>query len=291
MSLLGIAALQLELAPGNNLDHIEAELRVLRARFPWVRMAVLSELAAHGTSPTMAEEEGGPTERRFIALAKELGLWLVPGSLFQRRGEAIFNATPVIDDTGRVVARYAKLFPFLPYEAGVTAGTEPLVFDMPGVGRIGLSNCYDMWFPETIRTLALLGAEIIIHPSLTNTVDREVELSIARANAAINQCFFLDINGAGRLGNGRSGAYGPGGTILYQAGTGHEVLAFEFDLEEVRRVRERGWHGLGQTLKSFRDSEIDFPLLASGGRRTDAVERLGPRAVPRPVGPAERREA
>jgi predicted amidohydrolase len=254
---------------------IEAELRSLRRRFPWVRLAVIPELAVHGIDVAHAEEEGGPTERQFAALARELDLWLVPGSFFQRHGEHVRNVTPIIDNRGEVIARYAKMFPFKPYEAGVTPGTELVTFDIPEIGRIGISNCYDMWFPETVRSLAMMGAEVILHPSLTNTIDRDVEMTIARANAAIHQCFFLDINGAGQIGNGRSGAYGPGGTIIYQAGGAHEVLAFEFDLAEVRRVRERGWHGLGQTLKSFRDSDADFPLLSKENRRTPAMTALG----------------
>lgn len=275
MSLFGVAALQLELAASGNLPAIEAELRSVRRRFPWVRLAVIPELAAHGVNVAHAEEEDGPTERHFAALARELDLWLVPGSFFQRRGDDVCNVTPVIDNRGEVVARYAKMFPFQPYEAGVTPGTEFVTFDIPDVGRIGISNCYDMWFPETVRTLAMMGAEVILHPSLTNTIDREVEMTIARANAAMHQCFFLDINGAGQMGNGRSGAYGPGGTIIYQAGGAHEVLAFEFDLAEVQRVRERGWHGLGQTLKSFRDSNADFPLLSKGNRHTQSMTALG----------------
>ena len=90
----------------------------------------------------------------------------------------------------------------------------------------------------------------------------------------------LDINGAGRIGNGRSGAYGPGGTVIYQAGDAYDVLAFEFDLNEVRRARERGWHGLGQTMKSFRDSAIDFPLLSKNGRHTPTMQQLGPLKKP-----------
>ena len=280
MSVLGVAGLQLELAASGNMPAIESELRMLKRRYSWVRLAVLPELSAHGVDLANAEEESGPTERRFVDLAKELDMWLVPGSIFQRTGDQIRNVSPVIDNHGQIIARYAKMFPFLPYEVGVTPGNEPVVFDMPGIGRIGISNCYDMWFPETLRTLTLMGAELILHPSLTNTVDRDVETSIARASAAVHQCFFLDINGAGRIGNGRSGAYGPGGTVIYQAGDAYDVLAFEFDLNEVRRARERGWHGLGQTMKSFRDSAIDFPLLSKNGRHTPTMQQLGPLQKP-----------
>ncbi len=220
--MLSIAGLQLALEDGNNFDQIAAELRRLKARLPWVQVAVLSELATHGASTSRAEEVSGATETLYCQIARELELWLIPGSLFQRDGDTIRNATPVIAPDGSVVARYAKMFPFLPYEKGVAAGAEYVVFEIPGVGRIGISNCYDMWFPETIRTMAAMGAEVIVHPSMTNTVDRDVEL--ARANAAMFQLYLLDVNAAGAQGNGRSGMYGPGGEKIYEAAVRNSAL-------------------------------------------------------------------
>lgn len=276
MALLSIAGLQLELADCDNFQRIAGELRRLKARLPWVQLAVLSELATHGVSRDRAEDIGGATETQYCEIARELGLWLVPGSLFQTTGGSVRNVSPVIGPDGSVVARYAKMFPFLPYENGVVAGAEFVVFEIPGVGRIGISNCYDMWFPETIRTLAAMGAEVIVHPSMTNTVDRDVELSIARSNAAMFQLYLLDVNAAGVQGNGRSGMYGPGGEKIYEAGQGRDIMAFELNLDEVRRVRERGWNGLGQPLKSFRDSEVPLPFHQPGSRRTPALDALGP---------------
>jgi predicted amidohydrolase len=281
MRSLGIAGLQLALEESANLAAVAGELRRMKARLPWVQMAVLSELAIHGANTNLAEDMAGPTEAALCDLARETGLWLVPGSLYQRAGGALYNATPVIDPSGTVVARYAKMFPFLPYEAGVTPGGDFVVFNGPGGTRIGISNCYDMWFPETIRTMAAMGAEIVVHPSYTNTIDRDVETAIARANAATNQLFFLDVNAAGAQGNGRSGLYGPGGEVIYQAGQGRDIMAFDVDLAEVRRVRERGWHSLGQVLKSFRDSRVAFPSHSIVGRRSAALEALGSIAVPR----------
>src|SRR3546814_12571156 len=81
-----------------------------------------------------------------------------------------------------------------PYERDVEPGSEFVVLDVPGAGRFGVSICYDMWFPETTRSLVSLGAEVILHPTLTNTIDRDVEIAIARASAATNQCYFVDIN-------------------------------------------------------------------------------------------------
>jgi predicted amidohydrolase len=173
------------------------------------------------------------------------------------------------------------MFPFYPYEQCVTPGDEFVVFDVPGIARVGVSICYDMWFPETTRTLAWMGAEVILHPTMTNTIDRDVELAIARASAATNQCWFVDINVAGDLGFGRSGIYGPGGEILHEAGSGREVLAAELDIADVRRARDRGWHGITQTLKSFRDSRVRFPPYLEGHDRSAHLQALGPLSMPR----------
>ena len=78
----------------------------------------------------------------------------------------VYNTSLVIDPDGNVIRRYAKMFPFLPYEAGIAPGTEFCVFDVPQVGRFGLSICYDMWFPETTRQLTSQGVEVLLHPVL-----------------------------------------------------------------------------------------------------------------------------
>ena len=167
---------------------------------------------------------------------------------------------PVINPQGEIVARFRKLFPFRPYERDVAGGTEFCVFDVPGAGRFGVSICYDMWFPETTRTLAAMGAEVILHPTMTDTIDRDVELAIARASAAQNQVYFFDINGVGDGGVGRSIVCDPSGYVLHQADGGAEIVPISVDFERVRRERELGLRNLGQPLKSFRDRDCDFKV-------------------------------
>ena len=276
----GIAGLQLELRNGDNLDQLDAELDALRRRFPWVSMAVIGELAAFGPNQAHAQPMPGPAETRLCAAAARNELWLVPGSLYEKRGGHLYNTAPVIAPDGRVVARHSKMFPFVPYEKGVSSGSEFVTFEVPGVGCFGVSICYDMWFPETSRTLAWMGAEVILHPSMTTTVDRDAELTIGRANAIMNQCYFIDINTAGDVGNGRSAIFGPGGEIICAAGSGREALVVELDLQAVRNARTRGWLGLTTPLKSFRDSEIAWPVYASGARRSSYLDSLGPLTMP-----------
>lgn len=280
MTYFSIASLQLALPRGDNLERIAEEIRLVRRRFRWVDMVVLGELSCFGAATANAQTLPGPAEDAFAAMAREHGLWLVNGSLFERDGDAIYNTTSVFAPDGSVAARHRKIYPFYPYEEGVTGGTEPTVFDVPGVGRFGLAICYDVWFPEVVRSLVWRGAEVIINPVMTNTIDREVELSIVRAAAATNQAYVVSVNVAGDLGYGQSCVVGPGGEMIHEAGRGREVIATELDLSHVRRCRERGWHGLGQPLKSLRDGPQQFDIYARGPAASPTLQALGPLVQP-----------
>lgn len=279
MTTFGIAGLQLQTKPGDNTDNILAEIDKVMAKHPWLEMIVLPELNACGADRALAEPMPGPAEDRFCGIARKHGIWLIPGSFYEKDGDETYNTVPVIDPEGAVVARYRKLFPWLPYENVTAAGSDFVVFDVPGVGRFGVSNCYDMWFPETIRTLAWMGAEIILHPSLTSSIDRDAEIAMIRAHGAQNQVYFFDVNLAGPLGVGQSCISGPGGEVVYQAGKGREIIPLKLDLDYLRNVREEGWQNLGQPLKSFRDSAVKFPVYEDG-RDSEALHGLGELRLP-----------
>jgi predicted amidohydrolase len=281
MSTFSLAGLQLALPYGDNRERIAREVESTLRRFPWVQMVVLAELATYGPELRYAQVlQGGEAERFYCELAARLGTWLVPGSLYEQVGEAVYNTALVIDPTGEVVARYRKIYPFRPYERNVAPGSEIVVFDVPAVGRFGLSICYDGWFPETTRAMACLGATVIIHPTMTGTVDRAQELVIAQANAIVNQCYFVDINNAGLLGNGRSIVVGPEGDVLHQAGELNEVIPLTLDLDRVARVRRDGIKGLGQVLKSFRDTPMVFGCYNGAAPACGYLDSLGPLEVP-----------
>ena len=275
MTTFSIAGLQLTGQPGDNSSSMLEEIDKVMIRFPWIEMIVMPELTACGADRSLAESLPGPTEARFRAIARSHGIWLVPGSLFEADGDALYNTAPVIDPDGNVVARYRKLFPWLPYETGVTPGEGFVVFDVPGVARFGISNCYDMWFPEQVRTLVWMGAEVILHPSLTSTIDRDAEIAMIRAHGAQNQVYFFDVNLSGPLGVGQSCIAGPGGEVIYQAGRGREIIPLKLDLDYLRDVRREGWQNLGQPLKSFRDSGVCFPQYAEG-YASESLRELGP---------------
>jgi predicted amidohydrolase len=286
MSTFGIAGVQMQVSAFvPNLERMNNWMRHIRHRFPWVRMVMFSELAALGPKQP-PEPLPGPTEAALCAMARETGLWMISGSLFERverpDGTAVtYNTTSVINPQGEVIRRFRKMFPFRPYEHDVQGGSEFCVFDVPDVGRFGVSICYDMWFPETTRTLVAMGAEVILHPTMTDTIDRDVELSIARASAATNQVYFFDINGSGDGGTGRSIIVDPSGYVLHQAGNGAEVMPIEVDFAKVRRERERGMRSnLGQPLKSFRDRDVDFNVYRKDAGVDAYLNTLGPLVKP-----------
>lgn len=267
-------------ADTENVTAMGRRLDATMQRFPWVQMVLFSELCPFGPSPQHAQPMPGPAEAALCEMAAFHKVWLIPGSMFEQAGDLVYNTTPVINPEGQVVTRYRKMFPFLPYETGVTAGTGFSVFDVPNVGRFGISICYDMWFPETTRMLASLGAEVILHPTMTDTIDRDIELAMARTSAAVNQCYFFDVNGIGDGGTGRSILVGPAGDVLHQASVGPEVMPLEIDLERVRRERTHGIRGLGQPLKSFRDRAADFPVYDRSAESESYLQSLGPLLKP-----------
>ena len=280
MAHLSIAALQLELDIEDNLSLIENEIRAVLRRFPFVQMVVLPELCTYGPNPELAVGLPGEVENCFRSLASEHQIWLIPGSIFERSGDKVYNTAPVINPAGEVVVRYRKQYPFCPFEKGVSAGDQFVVFEIPGIGKLGVIICYDMWFPEMTRALAWMGAEAVICPTLTNTVDRNVELAMAQSNAVTNQLYFLNVNSAGKMGFGRSVFVGPDGVVIHQASSSREIITVEIDFDRVRRVRERGSFGLTQTLKSFRDHPVDFPQYRNAMDNPGAFGDLGVLAIP-----------
>lgn len=281
MTPFAIAGVQMPIsAIVSNVDAMILETDLLMARFPWVQMVVFSELAPFGPSPVNACELPSDHEKKFQDLAHRHGIWLIPGSMFERDGDEVYNTSSVISPDGSVVARYRKIFPFYPYENGISSGDQFIVFDVPTIGRFGLMICYDLWFPEVARSLTALGAEVILHPVLTGTTDRDVEIAMARAAGAQFQSYIVSVNGLSAGGNGRSCMVNPSGSIEYQAGETHEYFPLEIDLDQVRRQREAGLRNLGQPLKSFRDRRISFPVYTQANSEDSYLKSLGPLAVP-----------
>lgn len=269
----------------------DAEVRALRAAYPRTRVLVFPELylpaiggmneppPAGYSSREVAERIPGPLTERLGALARDVDAWLIPGSVYEHGDDdRIYNSALAIAPDGSLRARYRKVFPWRPWEASA-AGTEFTVFDVDGVGRLGLMICYDGWFPEVSRQLAWLGAEVLVQVTATSTSDREQEIVLARANAIANQVYVVNVNMGGRPGPGRSVIVDPEGHVLQMAGDGEEQLSEVLDLDTVTRVREYGSVGLNRLWEQLDAEGLGLRLPMYGGATIE------PRAMPKePLG-------
>ncbi len=287
--LLGIAAAQISpvaLDPDACFLKLAGTVRRLATSTPRLDLVIFPELFLTGVAtPTgdapagyldgLAESIPGPMTDRLCELAAETGRWLVPGSLVERAGDNLHNTAVAISPEGRIVAKYRKLFPWMPHERAVP-GTSHVVFDIPDVGRVGLAICYDGWVPEIARTLAWMGAEVIVQPTYTHTADREQEVVLARANAIANQVYVVNPNIGRVFGPGRSVIVDPEGRILIEAGSGEEILTQILDLDLVGAVREYGTVGMNAVWKQLRDFPPPFPPAVAGYAAGEIMRGLGP---------------
>jgi hypothetical protein len=124
------------------------------------------------------------------------------------------------------------------------------------------------------------GVEVLLHPVLTGTTDRDAEIAIARATAAQFQCYVFDVNGLAAGGVGRSLVVDPASTVLHQSAGQEDIFPIEIDLDQVRRQREFGLKGLGQILKSFRDRPVDFSVYDRTSGVDAYLNTLGSLALP-----------
>jgi len=294
MRALSIAAIQTAPVAGD-LDatwaRFEEQVRSTSGLFPHVQLVITPELllsaegpllgSNHGDPDDLAQPIPGPLTERIGALARDTGLWLLPGTVYERGSDGrVYNTAVIVSPEGEVVARYRKIFPWQPYET-TTPGHECTVFDLPGVGRVGLAICYDGSFPEVARQLAWLGAEVILQPTLTTTRDREMELVCARANAWTNQVYVVNVNASNPAGVGQSLIVDPEGIVRQQAGVGEEILVDTLDLAAVDRVRQHGSHGLNRPWRQLAEHgpRLRFPMYADGALRPppwSANSRPGP---------------
>lgn len=220
----------------------------------------------------------------FGALARELGVWLCPGSIVERaagwtpqRPDAIFNTALLLAPNGACAAVYRKVFPWRPTEPYLP-GDQFVVADTTGfaggIGHIGMSICYDSWWPESTRHLAWMGAEIVCNVVKTTTPDREQECILARANAIANQLAIVSVNVAGPTGEGRSIIVGPEGEVLTEAPDARPAnLIADIDRSSVWRVREQGTCGSVFPWQHFRPDDAPIPMPLYGGAITPSCWR------------------
>ena len=264
----------------------ESEAAVREAAQAGAELVLLQELHSSLYFPVvespelhdLAEPIPGPGSDRLAALAEELDIVIV-GSLFERRAAGISHNTAVVCDRDRgLVGRYRKMhipddpgyyekFYFTPGDHGPQDGFVPID---TSVGRLGVWVCWDQWFPEAARLMALSGAELLLYPTAIgwdpndddDEQDRQQDawLTVQRAHAVANGLPVLAANRVGFEDDpsgqtagaefwGNSFIAGPQGELLAEAGEERSVLVETLDLNRCEQVR-RLWPYL-------RDRRID----------------------------------
>lgn len=266
MSAPQVAALQMSSRADVAQNLAAARLLLERARADGAVLAVLPEnfsfMGHHeGERRAIVEADGdGPVQRAMSAAARELCLWIVAGTQpIAVPGEARpANACIVYDAAGRRVARYDKIHLFdvdLPggrenyrESENVVPGAQPVTVDTPA-GRLGLSVCYDLRFPELYRKLVSEGAEILSVPSaFTGPTGRAHWEILLRARAVENLSFVIAAAQTGIHDNDRE-TYGDSlvvdwwGRVLARQPRGTGVVTAALDREGQRAAR-RGFPAL-----------------------------------------------
>jgi N-carbamoylputrescine amidase len=198
-----------------------------------------------------------PGVRRFQALAKELNV-VLPASVYERAGNAFYNSIAIIDAGGEILGTYRKShipespgyhekFYFSPGDTGFKVW--PTRF-----GKVGVAICWDQWFPETARTMALMGAEMLFFPTAIGSEPQDPSLDsrdhwqrTMQGHAAAN---VMPVVASNRIGTESSDRwtvtyYGSSfiadhtGAIIKQADRVREsIVTASFDLNQVREYRE-----------------------------------------------------
>jgi len=222
-----------------------ATLIALPENFAWLR--------PEGSPVAYKQDLDGELVRSMREEARRLGRYLLLGSIPERvpRSARIHNTSVLIGPQGRVLACYRKMHLFdiemrgsavLKESRTVKAGDRPVVARTP-LGRLGLSICYDLRFPELYRRLALAGAEVLFVPAaFTAFTGPHHWLPLLRARAIENQCWVVapaqvGRHGGGRESHGETAIIDPWGEVVQKLRRGRGWVQAPIDLRAVREVR------------------------------------------------------
>ena len=203
--------------------------------------------------PVAFPEVDNPVLNAFCALARELEVWLLLGSLGIKRDDgSINNRSYMIDTNGLIVSRYNKIHLFdvnlngVAYrESKTIAGGEDAVVVETPFANIGLSICYDLRFGALYRSLAQQGANVLATPAAFTKVTGEAHWHVLQRARAIENgafviapCQYGEIEGGGEC-FGHSMIVDPWGEVLADGGEGEGVVMAEIDMAKVQEARNR----------------------------------------------------
>ena len=241
-----VSCIQLDMRLGDakyNFAHAEAMVRATVDR-EHPDVVLLPETFNTGFFPQdlapCADQNGEKTKAVFSQLARELNVNIVAGSVADQRGGRFYNTAYVFDRTGSVVASYDKTHLFTPSGEHnfFTPGDHTCRFTLEGV-PCGLIICYDIRFPELIRTLTVQGVDLLFVVSQW-PMKRAMHLdTLARARAIENQTFLALCNSAASdtACAGHSAIIDPWGEYLAQAGETEETITADLDFSVIEGIR------------------------------------------------------
>ncbi len=253
-----VAAVQMISAPTIPENLVTARRLITEAAHKGAELVLLPEYwaaleARDSDKIAHAEEPGnGPVQDFMSGIAKELGIWLLGGTVSLKSSVAgkVLNTTLVYNPQGENVARYDKihLFSFVKenesYDESraITPGDKVVTFDAP-FGRVGLSVCYDLRFPELYRAMGPC-ALIVMPAAFVYTTGKAHWEILLRARAIENQCYLLASGQGGRHPTGRK-TYGysmlinPWGEIVDVLPEGEGIVMGDIDQNLLNDIRER----------------------------------------------------
>ena len=225
-------------------------------------LIVLPELFSTGWYPPIYPksfeiEEDSPTLNFLSKLAKEFNSNVVGGSFVLKTSDGLKNTCPIFDRNGKLIAKYEKMHLFSHYNQGEgtfsKCGEKGLIVNTD-IGKIGISICYDIRFPELHRLYTFSGADILVNVAAWPKTRLHHYQSLARARAIENQSFFIGVTQTGLIADGEynsghSLAVSPFGDIIAEADEKECAFSFEIDLDEEKSLREKV-----PTLKDRKDS-------------------------------------
>ena len=251
-----VAALQMVSTPRVDENLATADRLIADAVAQGARLVALPEYfpimgMSDGDKVALCETDGnGPIQSFLADAARRHGVWLVAGSLplVAKDPGKVLNSCLAYNPAGQRVARYDKIHLFgfqkgaecYNESATIEPGTKPVAFDAP-FGRIGLSICYDLRFPELYRALGACDLQII-PAAFTETTGRAHWEILLRARAIENQCYVLAIGQGGRHENGRethgnSMLIDPWGEILDRKAKGEGIVIGNLDHARIADLR------------------------------------------------------
>ncbi|WP_055107824.1 carbon-nitrogen family hydrolase [Paenibacillus ihumii] len=192
----------------------------------------------------LADVEGSESRAWISAFAQRHKVHVVAGSIAEKRGGEVYNTMRIFDRTGQEIAAYSKmhLFRLMQEEKHLSPGESQVTFELDGQTS-GASICYDIRFPELMRTLALRGAKVLFVPAAWPHPRLHHWRTLLMARAIENQMYVVACNRTGQSGQdhffGHSMIIDPWGEVLAEGGEEEGILTGQIDLSLVDDVRSR----------------------------------------------------